>query len=67
MSIFDYTKGEFIYIYDRSGDTAFNSDGDMIMRMGDNTAVNLNSGETIITSDWRDNDDTSSRRNDDDR
>lgn len=63
MSIFDYTNGEYIYIYDSLGDTAFNSDGDMLCRMGNDMAINMNTGEMIITSDWRDDDDTSSRRN----
>ena len=52
--IFDFNDGEFIF---GSGDMRFNSDGDMMMRMGDNMAMDMETGEIHITSSWDDDDD----------
>lgn len=38
MSIFDYDDGDFIFA---SGNMGFDSDGDMMMRMGDNMAMDM--------------------------
>lgn len=48
--IFDYNNGDFIQKV--SDDTGINSDGDLITRSGDNMAINLNTGELHIVSDW---------------
>ncbi len=53
MSVFDFDDGDFIF---KSGDTGFDSDGDMMMRMGDNMAMDMETGELHFTSGW-DNDD----------
>lgn len=48
-NIFDYDDGDFLF---RSGDTAFDSDGNMMMRMSDNMAIDMDSGELHLTSSW---------------
>ena len=54
-NFFDYDDGEFCY--SSSGNIAFNSNGDMLMRMGDNMAMNMDSGELHIISGWSDEND----------
>lgn len=53
---FDYDSGNFVHTL--SGNMAIDSDGDLFMRMGDNMAMNMDSGELHIISGWSaDNDD----------
>ena len=52
-NIFDYDDGDFLF---RNGDTAFDSDGNMMMRMSDNMAMDMDSGELHLTSSWDDDD-----------
>lgn len=49
---FDYEDVEFCYA--ASDGLAFNANGDMLMRMGDNMAMNLDSGEIHMVSGWTD-------------
>ena len=53
--IFDYDDGDFIF--NTSGNIAFDSDGNMMMRMSDNMAMDLDSGDIHIVSSWTDDDD----------
>lgn len=53
--IFDYTSGEFIY--GGSSGSGFDSDGDMMMRISDNMAMDMDTGELHIVSLWNDDDD----------
>lgn len=53
-SIFDYDDGE--YLHTTSDRMAIDSDGNMHMRMGDNMAMDMDSGELHITSRWHDDD-----------
>lgn len=67
-SFFDYDSNDICYQTDH--DHAYNSDGDYLMRVSDNTALDLDTGELHITSSWNscrdsdrdDDDDTRSRR-----
>lgn len=52
-NIFDYDDGDFLF---RNGDTAFDSDGNMMMRMSDNMAMDMDSGELHLTFSWDDDD-----------
>lgn len=52
---FDYEDGDFVYTV--SGNTAFNSNGDMLMRMSESTVLNVNTGDIHIISGWHNNDD----------
>ena len=54
MGIFDHNDGDFLF--GKAGNIAFDSDGDMMMRMGDNMAMDMDIGELHIVSGW-DNDD----------
>lgn len=40
-----------------SGNMAIDSDGDLLMRMGDNMAIDMDSGELHIISGWPDDED----------
>ncbi len=51
MSIFDFDDGDIII---SGGNIGFDSDGDMMMRMGDNMAMDMDTGELHITSGWDD-------------
>ena len=53
--IFDYDSGE--YIYHTSGNLGYDSNGDLHMRMGDNMAMDMETGELHITSSWKNDDD----------
>ena len=52
--IFDMNDGDFIF---SSGDIGIDSDGDMMMRMSDNMAMDMDSGEIHFVSSWNDDDD----------
>ena len=54
MSICDYDDGDIIY---SGGNIGFDSDGDMMMRMGDGLAMDMDTGELHIVSGWDDDDD----------
>lgn len=51
--IFDLEDGDFIF--STSGKLGFDSDGNMMMRMSDNMAMDMDSGDIHFTSSW-DND-----------
>ena len=51
---FDYDDGDFAHTI--SDNMAIGSDGNMLMRMGDNMAMDMDSGELHIISSW-DNED----------
>ena len=52
--LFDYNDGDFGY--QLSDDLAMDSDGHLMMRMGDNMAMDMNSGDLHIVSGWNDDD-----------
>ena len=52
---FDYEGGNFAY--SNSDNMAINSDGDLLMRMGTNMAIDMNSGELHIISGWPNDED----------
>ena len=52
--IFDMNDGDFIFL---SGNMGIDSDGDMMMRMSDNMAMDMDSGEIHFVSSWNDDDD----------
>lgn len=52
-SIFDFDDSDFLF---RNGDTAFDYDGNMMMRMSDNMAMDMDSSELHLTSSWDDDD-----------
>ena len=51
--IFDLEDRDFIF--STSGNLGFDSDGNMMMRMSDNMAMDMDSGDIHFTSSW-DND-----------
>ena len=64
---FDVFKGKFGYNF--SDDMGMDSDGNMMMRMGDNMAMDMSSGEVHMVSGWDDDNHNgfgSSWNNDDD-
>ena len=52
---FDYDDGDFGY--QLSDDMAMDSDGNLMMRTGDNMVIDMGTGELHITSGWNDNED----------
>ena len=52
---FDFEDGDFAHSI--SDNMAIDSDGDLLMRMGDDMAMNLDSGELHIISGWSNDDD----------
>lgn len=50
--IFNYEDGD--YLHTLSGNTAIDADGHMMMRMGDNMVMDMDSGELHIVSGWPD-------------
>lgn len=48
-SVFDYNDGDFIFSTSSLG---FDSDGNMMMHLGDNMALEVDSGELYIVSSW---------------
>ena len=51
---FDYDDGNFAHTI--SGNMAIDSGGDLLMRMGDNMAMDMDSGELHMVSSWNDDD-----------
>ena len=49
---FDFNNNDFIF--HTSDHTGIGSNGNVYVRTGDNMAVDLNSGEIHVTSDWTD-------------
>lgn len=62
---FDFDKGEFGFKL--SDDMGMDSDGNVMIKMGNNTAMDMDSGDLHIVSGWDDDDDSfgSSWDNDD--
>lgn len=52
---FDYDDGNFAHAVSRS--MAIDSDGDLLMRMGDNMAMDMDSGDIHFISGWLDDND----------
>ena len=52
MMPFDCEDGDFLHAF--SGNTAMDSEGHMMMRMGDGMAMDMDSGELHIISGWPD-------------
>ena len=52
---FDYEDGDFAYSI--SNNMAIDSNGDLLIRMGDNMAMDMDSGELHIISSWPNEDD----------
>lgn len=52
MMFFDYEDGDFLHAF--SGSMAVDSDGHMMMRMGDSMAMDMDLGELHIVSRWPD-------------
>ena len=52
---FDVSEGKFGF--DFSDDMGMDSDGNMMMRVGDNMAMDMDSGELHFVSGWNDDDD----------
>lgn len=53
---FDYDDGDFAHTIS-DNNMAIDSDGNMLMRMGDNMAMDMDSGELHIISSWDNEDD----------
>ena len=54
MMFFDASKGKFGF--DFSDDMGMDSDGNMMMRVGDNMAMDMSSGELHMVSGWKNDD-----------
>ena len=52
--IFDLEDSDFIF--STSGNMGFDSDGNMMMRMSDNMAMDMDTGELHFVSSWNDDD-----------
>ena len=52
---FDFEDGDFAYYI--SDNMAIDSDGDLLMRMGDNIAMSMDYGELHIISGWSNDED----------
>lgn len=52
--LFDFTDGDFIFGF---GDNGLDMDGNLMYRMGDNMAMDLNSGEMHFVDRWDDDND----------
>ena len=52
---FDYDDENFAH--NISNNMAIDSDGDLLMRMGDNMALDMDSGDLFFISGWSDNSD----------
>ena len=50
MSIFNFTKSKFLF--DSDDDTAMDTDGNLYVRVSDDCAMDLESGELDFTSGW---------------
>ena len=53
--IFDLEDGDFIFSTSRN--IGFDSDGNMMMRMSENMAMDMDSGELHFVSSWDDEED----------
>ena len=53
--IFDLEDGDFIF--SASGNMEFDSDGNRMMRMSDNMAMDMDSGDIHFVSSWNDDED----------
>ncbi len=54
-SFFDYDDGDFLFAV--SDNMAMDSVGDLMVRMSDNSVLDLNSGDLHFISSWEDEDD----------
>lgn len=54
-NFFDYDNGDFAHTI--SDNMAIDSDGDLLMRMGNNMAMDMETGDLHFISDWSDEDD----------
>lgn len=54
-NFFDYDDGDFVHTI--SDNVAINSDGDMLMCMGDNMAMDMETSDIHFISGWSDDDD----------
>jgi len=54
-SFFDYEDGTFAHLI--SNNMAINSDGDLLMRMGNYMAMDMDTGDLHLISNWSDEDD----------
>jgi len=52
--IFDFDNGD--YIFPTSDTMGMDSDGDIYMRMNDNTCIDMDTGDIHFTSGWDDED-----------
>ena len=53
MGFIDFDNGDFCT--ELSNNTAINSNGQMMIKTGDNMAMNLETGELHVVSGWTDN------------
>ena len=53
--IWDFEDGDFIM--DIGGDTGLDSDGNMMIKMGSNMAMDIETGDLHIVSGWDDEED----------
>ena len=53
--IWDFEDGDFIM--DIGGDTGLDSDGNMMIKMGSNMAMDMETGDLHIVSGWDDEED----------
>ena len=51
---FDFEDGDFAFTV--SDNMAIDSDGNMMMRMGDNMSMDMETGELHFNSGWKNND-----------
>lgn len=54
-NFFDYDDGDFAYTI--SNNIAIDSDGDLLMRMGKNMAMDMETGDLHFISGWFDDED----------
>ena len=54
-NFFNYDDGDFVHII--SDNTAIGSDGNLLMRTGDNMAMNMETGDFHFVSGWSDDED----------
>lgn len=53
--IFDFEDGDFAFTV--SGKMSMDSDGNLMMRVGNNMAMDMDSGDIHLTSSWTGNED----------
>jgi hypothetical protein len=53
--IFDFEDGDFAFTV--SDKMSMDSDGNLMMRVGNNMAMDMDSGDIHLTSSWTDNED----------